>query len=48
MNYSINTYSQVISSLSRRNMMDEYPYPLIVKGDWRPEDPESVKNRRQI
>ncbi len=28
--------------------MDEYPYPLIVKGDLRPEDPESVKDRHQI
>ncbi len=44
MNFSINTYSQVISSLTRRNKMDEYPYPFIVKGDWRPEDPESVKD----
>ncbi len=44
MNFSINTYSQVISSLTRRNKMDEYPYPFIVKGDLRPEDPESVKD----
>lgn len=48
MNFSINTYSQVISSLTRMNQMDEYPYPLIVKGDGRPEDPESVKDRHQI
>uniref|UniRef100_A0A8C2KI30 Poly [ADP-ribose] polymerase n=1 Tax=Cyprinus carpio TaxID=7962 RepID=A0A8C2KI30_CYPCA len=28
--------------------MDDYPYPITVEGDWRPEHAKSVKNKLQI
>ncbi|KAL0188341.1 hypothetical protein M9458_015440, partial [Cirrhinus mrigala] len=28
--------------------MDDYLYPIIVEGDWRPEHAKSVKNKLQI